>query len=98
LVFQLRFKDIVSNHEHRQGKFSFNLTSSKEHPPEALTLHGACYVYYRRVSCLTQGKINFCEKFFRALPIDKAFQKELGRTCGMRWQAKRDTSLVFKWW
>ena len=63
VVTQLRFKDIVSIHEHRQGKFEIFApdNSLKE------------LVYYRASPRSAQEKISKAAKFFPHKPIDKHF-------------------------
>ena len=63
VVTQLRFKDIVSIHEHRQGKFEIFA------PDDSLKE----LVYYRASPRSAQEKISKAAKFFPHKPIDKHF-------------------------
>ena len=58
--FQLRFKDIVSNHEHGQGKFEI-------FTPE---LSSKSCMHYRTGAVFAQEKISMRTKFFPRKPID----------------------------
>jgi hypothetical protein len=60
--FQLRFKDIASNHEHRQGKFEI-------FTPERTS---KSYIDYPTRRGFAQGKTSHAMKFFWSDPIDNA--------------------------